>query len=406
MEKIIGKDDFNGTFNFFEWSAPYYDSELEAARFLTNLDCENKKLIGINVIGKVRRSHRGGSDYDIIRNAGFDVEIDDLWTTYPYLKKIRHPWEVRANEPVQLQFEDGTTLEILPMEQGGARIGCNTIATDIKNGLNNSNFDANHFFSSLIGKELESVNVKKTETLTTTHSRYSISNGRGYTEPRTKYCIEISFEGNGELNLEYDGESLYYITCKDGNYEETISTDRIEASFRASKQIPITNGRTYGGDFWITPDIGEDDEKVFYDRYCISIDEEWISDFLTSFLYRYFDPAVQKDDYYGLTQGEQFDWYGLNYYTTESMRHILDDLKEVSDLLVHDYDNHQLDDVKKGFSVYGLTEKNWKELSDEELNSLRKEVVPYAVDFYGRFGQSIERMMSFPGCKGIYFAGP
>lgn len=404
MEKIKGKDNYNGTFDFFEWSAPYYDDALSLAKCLTAFDCEGKKLSGINIIGYVGISHRGDKDYYILKNAGVKIEDgENWWETYPYMDEIRHTWEARANEPVQFQFDDGSTVEVLPMYGGGARVGFDTIPKDIRNGSSYSNFDANDFFGELLGKELKSIQVRVVKKSTTTYSKAALEHDYLKPSESTKYYIELNFEGSSKFWIEYDWESRYYVSASLGYDGTTIQNSRIERAFSGTGYAVIINGRTSNGEFWIGPELPDDS---FDDRYGISIDEIEISDYLSDLLEKYYDPAIQIRDYDGQYVEERFDWYGSNFYSTEQMRQILADLKTISKMLVDDYDNCLLKEVTEKFDWTRYTNKQKEELSEGELHDLRKQDVPAALDFYKRFTKWAERVLEFPGCQGIFFTGP
>lgn len=405
MEKITGKDIFNGTFDFFEWSAPYYNDIVSLARFLTAFDCKGKCLSGINIIGHVGGSSRGDVDYYILKNAGLKFkEGENWWEVYPYMDEIRHPWEVHANEPVQFQFSDGSTLEILPMEDGVTRVGINTIPKDIRNGSSYNNFDANDFFGEFLGKELTSIQVRIVQDSITTYSKASFKFDYFKPNTSTKYYIDLSFEESSKLSIEFDWTSKYYVSAQIGNNNgRNIQNSRIKRAFLGSDYVPIINGRTSNGEFWIGPELPED---LFVDRYGISIDELDIRDYLSVLLYKYYDPAIQKKDYEDQYVEKRFDWYGSNYYSAELMRKILSDLENISDLLMNDYGNDSLDEVKEKLNWTRYTEKHKDELTEDELNELRKKDIPVALDFYERFRKWAERVLEIPGCKGIFFTGP
>lgn len=403
MEKITGNDNFNGTFDFFEWSAPYYDNEIELAKFFVNYDCDNKKLSGINIIGHVGKGRRGYWNYDLFSDIGLHFNPLRSWWLND---EMRNPWEVLANEPIQLQFDDGTTLEILPMESGGARVGCNTIPSFVHDGSSYSNFDANDFFAELLGGELQSIRVKTVEERTNYYHEFEIKHERYDPEIRTKRFIEFRFNSSSVLTIEYDWTSRYYISLRMEIHNNTIKNSRIKQAFSDSNFAVIINGCTSNGEFLITPDLPEESDGSFESRYRISIDDLTIDDYLGVLLYHYYDPSIQKKEYEGEYVQPHFDHYGSNYYSAELIRQMISDLKKISDMLVNDYENSELDNIKKSFRWWPYTDKEKDELTESERDELRKKDVPCAVDFYKRFIKWAERVLEFPGCEGIYFAGP
>ena len=119
----------------------------------------------------------GWSLCSLLLDAGVDLE-QISWKDYPRLDHIRAPWGVTACEPLQFVFEDNTTFEILPIGGGGARIAANSIPVEIKNGLNDSNFDANMFFAELAGKTLETLKIYVNTTDKKYIEEYNIKNNK------------------------------------------------------------------------------------------------------------------------------------------------------------------------------------------------------------------------------------
>ena len=85
---------------------------------------------------------------------------------------------------------------------------------------------------------------------------------------------------------------------------------------------------------------------------------------------------------------------------------MLEEIRTACRLLENDYDNSVLSEIKAHFSWHYYTEKHKGELTDNELNELRKNRVPAAIDFYNRFCARMENMMLLPGKNAISFAGP
>ena len=405
-----GNNRFNGRFDFFEWSAPYYESPEEVVMAIKELDVIGKTIKCVNVIGTVEALMDGWSLCSLLLDAGVDLE-QISWKDYPRLDHIRAPWGVTACEPLQFVFEDNTTFEILPIGGGGARIAANSIPVEIKNGLNDSNFDANRFFAELAGKTLETLKIYVNTTDKKYIEEYTIKNNKDYHETRTTYRYCFSFDYPYEINLEQDYESYYDITMtgESGAYEKTkIRYKRIKETINKNEKVFICNGRDAGGTVWIVAfnnDKTADKKLPFCDNLGMSIDDYNVSEYLSEFLYRYYNPDIQDESNY-TTDVRQFDWYGVNVYTYDSMRKMLNDIRRAAQLLVNDYDNPELSAVKEHFPWYQYTDKPRDKVSEEEMNELRKNEVPIAVDFYNRFIDRIEKMMKLPGTNMISFAGP
>ncbi|MBQ8143261.1 MAG: hypothetical protein IJ042_00525 [Butyricicoccus sp.] len=399
-----GKDDFNGRFSWYKWSAPFFETPAEVYRYLATLGLRGKRLREVRVIGSA--FHVGDADrgilYHRVLQAG--IEPDEAFpASYPYLEKILVPQRVHLCEPLQFVFEDETTLEFQPIT-GGARIGVNTIPLTITDGLNHADLDARRFFAEVCGCELTDFRVREVET--TTRSFWRVD-GEPSTRDQSAYQIEWSFEGSNSLVLFWDWEGWFRAELN--RYMQTclVPYVRVTEAKGQNEQIAIINGRDSGGVYWIFP-ISLDDETVeermpVTSGYGIAIDEGDVREFLSFFLVQWFDPSIQERDEW---EENRFDSYGHNYYTFESIRRMLEEIRAASWLLQEEYDHPVLDDLKSGFTWYLYTSKNWQEVTEAEKNELRRNRVPLAVDFYERFCARMEEMMTLPGRNAISFAGP
>ena len=209
-----GNNQFDGRFDFYEWSAPFYETPQEVHEKLQSLNLQGKKLMAIYAVGGYGDiAHTNTSMmYCRIVDAGIEP-TPGWWETYPNLNRILLPWDIELCEPVQLVFDDGSTLEILPIEDGGARIGVNSIPKGLTDGLNDSAVDLNSYFREFVGSELCEFELKITKTETQTV-------GRSYTEQRAKYALQLSFEHCNTLTLTQSWKSWFVLSAKGGENHE------------------------------------------------------------------------------------------------------------------------------------------------------------------------------------------
>ena len=85
---------------------------------------------------------------------------------------------------------------------------------------------------------------------------------------------------------------------------------------------------------------------------------------------------------------------------------MLDDIYQVMRMIREDYDNPELSKIKAHWPLYPYTKKRRDELSEMEINEVRKKVVPDALLFYERFCARMENMLKIPGNDIMSFAGP
>lgn len=407
MFNFGGHDDFNGRFDFFEWSAPYYENPKEVFTALNGMNLTGKRLTAINAIGLCRDIGRtnGVGLYQTIRNAGIEPG-DNWWENYPHMDEVLIPWNIVLCEPIQFVFDDGNTLEILPIEDGGARIATNSIPVGMTDGLNDGGINTTAFFKELIGRKLNSIELRIRKKEEQHINEFSLKRETPYTEFRTKYVIQLGFEYPYKLEIIQSWESWYEV-CAKGNWDqERVPHKRKKEVCKESSGPWIVNGRDGGGTFWIIGISSKEDRESNIpnlDCFGMSIDDTVVGEYLTEFLYKYFDRSIQERNEY---DDPGFDWYGGNLYTFESMRKMLDDIYRVMRMICEDYDNPELAKIKSHWSIYQYTNKKRDELSDMEIDELRKNVIPEALTFYERFCARMENMLKIPGNDIMSFAGP
>lgn len=407
MFNFGGHDDFNGRFDFFEWSAPYYENPKEVFTVLNEMNLKGKRLVAINAVGSCREIGRtnGVGLYQTIRNAGIEPG-DNWWENYPHMDEVLIPWNIVLCEPIQLVFDDGNTLEILPIEDGGARIATNSIPVGMTDGLNDGGINTTKFFEELIGRKLNSIELRIRKKEEQHINEFSLKRETPYTEFRTKYVIQLGFEYPYKLEIIQSWESWYEV-CAKGNWDqERVPHKRKKEVCKEPRGPWIVNGRDGGGTFWIIGISSKEERESNIpnlDCFGMSIDDTVVGEYLTEFLYKYFDPSAQEREEY---DEPGFDWYGGNLYTFESMRKMLDDIYQVMRMIREDYDNPELSKIKAHWPLYPYTKKRRDELSEMEINEIRKKVVPDALLFYERFCARMENMLKIPGNDIMSFAGP
>lgn len=409
-----GNNQFNGRFDFFEWSAPYYENPKEVMLALMELPIIDKVVKDIKVIGSVDDPTRTRCSLlgETLLYAGIELE-DYWWEKYPHMDSIQVPWEIEACEPFQIVFEDNTTLEILPTESGGARIATNSIPVEIVDGLNRSYFKAEIYYAEIIGKTLKSFEMRVKTTSEYSISQYSVNNKKRYETKHSVYQYCFHFDYPFHITLEQDFPSCYSIKMIGDNgliYNNSKTTyKRVKESISDINQIYLCSGRGYGGDFWIVPinhDSSVDEKLPFCDGIGMSIDDYCLSYYFQVFLYKYYDSSIQENIEYYPPGEREFDWYDSNLYTFENIRRMIVDIRCAAELLVNDYDNPELDSIKEHFPWNSSSGKKYNEFTKEEINELRKKDVLKIVDLYLRFSDRLEKMMEVPGRDMISFTGP
>lgn len=196
------------------------------------------------------------------------------------------------------------------------------------------------------------------------------------------------------------------------------------------EMIEIIEGHDPASYFWIMPvnvkDITKNSDDMDnvdeFRKLEISIEEESIRAFLYPLLLKYFDEKLpenlQRFDkniaLYGNRIQATFEWYlTYNYYTMESIQNMIEEIKEITELLEDDFNNTKLDYIKEDYDwiLYLDDRVNPKNLPDDKYERIKltenyKDVI---IDFYNRFIKYMENMIKEgreAGYKLISFMGP
>lgn len=188
------------------------------------------------------------------------------------------------------------------------------------------------------------------------------------------------------------------------------------------KEIGIVDGHDGSSYFWIMParvidyeDTADLDSVAKMRSVEISIEEDDVDQYLTPFLYKYFDEELEENKKRKGVSG--FEWYlEHNFFTFDSMAQILKDIDDTVDALISGRETEytQKLKIKRGTATYKLVyAKNLNEEEVAEYNANRPTdddtQVALIVDFYQRFLYRMEYMIKVGKEKGynlISFMGP
>lgn len=160
------------------------------------------------------------------------------------------------------------------------------------------------------------------------------------------------------------------------------------------KEIGIVDGHDSSSYFWIMPvriidysDTDDMDNVAEMRSIEISIEEDDVAQYLTPFLYKYFDNELKANK--KRRSADDFEWYlTYNFFTFDSIKNILSDIRDTIDALSSGLTNE---------FTSQLREKRY--IAEDEL----------IIDFYQRFVYRMDYMLKVGEEKGynlISFMGP
>lgn len=188
------------------------------------------------------------------------------------------------------------------------------------------------------------------------------------------------------------------------------------------REIGIVDGHDSSSYFWIMPvrvidfeNTSELDSVAEMRSAEISIEEDDVAQYLTPFLYKYFDEELTENKKRKDVSG--FEWYlEHNFFTFDSMTLILKDIEDTVDALSSGRETEytQKLKIKRGNANYrSVYVKNLTAEYVTEYNANRPTegdtAVALVVDFYQRFLYRMEYMLKIGKEKGyplISFMGP
>lgn len=200
-------------------------------------------------------------------------------------------------------------------------------------------------------------------------------------------------------------------------------------------QIEICEGKQSGGYFFIYPAIqSRKYDTVFslssYPKNLISLDEDFAFPYIYFFLQKYFDESLNKEvhacynkcirhcgDIHYCEYGS-FNWWDSNYFTVDSIRQLLTEIRHITNLLEQDFDNNKLTELKcflkDKYSICTslgdyprFTIGIEHDMTESEKEQFIVKHIEFLIDFYRKFCQRMEQMLDNAiGYNLICFEGP
>ena len=188
------------------------------------------------------------------------------------------------------------------------------------------------------------------------------------------------------------------------------------------REIGIVDGHDSSSYFWSMPvrivdhsDTDGIDNVAEMRSSEISIEEDDVAQYLTPFLYKYFDDELEANK--ERLDANGFEWYLThNFFTFEAIGNVLADIRDTVDALSFGRDNDYTSELRKkrGMATYELLYA--RDLTKEQIDAYNKNrpqeddtEIELIVDFYRRFIYRMEYMLKVGQEKGynlISFMGP
>lgn len=172
MIEIDGKNNFkNNTFDRWEWSAPVYREPKELRKAMTELNILGKTLKSVTFVGNCYDMAEDEIDEKVYRYYEEKGELEKLpsgedygWGRHYNLSELdqnillcRH---AQIDEPVILEFSDGSTFEIDYSDESCVRVSSNSIPIDIKPGIGQKSMDGNVLFSNILDCKITNIYIE------------------------------------------------------------------------------------------------------------------------------------------------------------------------------------------------------------------------------------------------------
>ena len=323
----------DNAFDWHDWKYSVCRTPEEVRNLLELHHILGKRISAVHAIGAMCEPDPWFKAYPILEAAG--VPLDVMSNRYPYMDDILLPVEAELCEPVIIVFEDGTTLDLQARYGKELRVSVNEIGSDVCDGTNHSNFDAESLFSSLSGHAIRDVAyyLRRTEHRSARSSR---------TESREAILWHFELDDDRGFSIRSDAiyDSWYRFGITEQHHFAEFGYEIARCALRDWRravrpvsQVEIIEGHDSGGYFWIMP-VRQTEQRekapwgvMEYRAEEISIEELDVNDYLRDYLDKYFDSdfpyTCRSED-----SGRGFEWYlEYNLYTYETMRRMLQEME-------------------------------------------------------------------------------
>ena len=166
-------------------------------------------------------------------------------------------------------------------------------------------------------------------------------------------------------------------------------------------KIDIIEGHDPSSYFWFRPVHVNATAKILWDEVVeyeeeFSIEEGDVECFLQYFFRKHFDKnLIYNKNRYEPGEGfiENFEWYlTYNFFTYQDLQEIIEDIKHSANLLETDYNNSELDELKKNFSIFYMCAPDSEDYRLGNSNAIESHI-DVVIDFYERFTKRLKQMI-------------
>ena len=342
-------------FDWHDWNYKVVRTPEEVLGVLKSFHIPGKRISAVHAIGITCNTDLWRNVDSILESAGIPPDV--ISNSYPYMDGVLLPVEAELCEPVVIEFEDGTTLELQAHYGKELRVSVNEIGADVRDGTNHSNFYSEALFSGLSGHGIRDVAyyLRRTE--------HSSTRSSGI-ESREAILWHFALDGDRGFSIRSDAiyDSWYRFGITDQHqfaefgYASARCTLREWRNIlRPIRQVEIIEGHDSSSYFWIMPVRQAEQSReapwgvIEYRAEEISIEELDVNDYLRDYLEKYFDPDFPYTCRFEDSE-PGFEWYlEYNLYTYETMRKMLDEMEKDAEQIAAGTELSQSDMVRIDF---------------------------------------------------------
>lgn len=413
MIEMPGNDRFNGWFDWFEWSAPVYETPYEVICGFREIGVTGKRITHVRTIGAAFEFDLESLQQSVLGNlhkAGFPRNYIMNIKNYDeyYVENV-----VSLSEPVIFTFDDGTTFEFMPHSNGSARMSVNTIPEKISCGLNNNNIDLMKIIPEKVFKSsFDGIKIFKNSKI-----KKEIANKKEFAlekkiDEKFDYIFElVSGSKTFYCIIEYSN-GLFSIFIQDNHWldPEMIAMKKI---FQARKPVSqkLLNPYMWNCELNIFPcnmfTLDKNISDFLMENVILSIEDMNLYSLFgkyCKYLHEYYDSSIQHED---VLNEDEFEYNDTNYYTYEAVMNMIQRIRSSSrNIFLHPNDDENLAGLcaccRPRFDMDCF--KPWHADLDEEMHAAH--AIGIMVDYRERFCRYMESLMRMSGDGEICFSGP
>ena len=217
-------------YEFSEWKTELIQDPNILMSKLKELNIKDKKIKNIIVLGlayNLTEDEATATAYNYYKKTGVDLTDREIRNYNQIDENVEFLRYVEIDEPIIIEFEDGSRFEIDYCDGSTIKIGLNTLPKNIEWGINHPNVDGNVVFSNCINKTVIGFEVSMQDEMELTYD-FTGSHGVDLSEDQDAYIASFRLLLSDCLAIVFNNFVDYgqvIVQEKNNNYSKILWKD-------------------------------------------------------------------------------------------------------------------------------------------------------------------------------------